>query len=179
MVSHWSLSDSKFPQVSTTLLNILVDLSNAVVWMVFTRPLISKCPSPRINLLVTVPRVPITIPITVTSMFHIFFRSLIKSKYLSFFSFSFSFTQWSAGTAKSNIQQVLFFFFFFLTKSGRLAKNRWSVYYYYLFILCFLGSFLLSFVFQWCIYRTNVFSLVYQPLNHVRYVRWLLINRLC
>ena len=34
MVSHWSLSDSKFPQVSRTLLSILTDLNNAVVWTV-------------------------------------------------------------------------------------------------------------------------------------------------
>ena len=42
MVIHWSLSDSKSPQVSRTLLNILVLLNNAVVWMVSTSPLISK-----------------------------------------------------------------------------------------------------------------------------------------
>ena len=33
MVFHWSLSDSKFPQVSRTLLSILADLNNAVVWV--------------------------------------------------------------------------------------------------------------------------------------------------
>ena len=38
---HWSLSDSKFPQVSRTLLSILADLSTAVVLMVFTCPPIS------------------------------------------------------------------------------------------------------------------------------------------
>ena len=32
---------------------------------------------------------------------------------LSFFSLSFSFTLWSAGTAKSTVRQVLFIFFFF------------------------------------------------------------------
>ena len=42
MVFHWSLSDSKSPQVSRTLLSILAVLNNAVVWMVSTRPLISK-----------------------------------------------------------------------------------------------------------------------------------------
>ena len=35
MVFHWSLSDNKSPQVSRTLLNILTDLNNAVVWVVF------------------------------------------------------------------------------------------------------------------------------------------------
>ena len=32
MVFHWSLSDCKYPQVSRTLLSILVDFSNAVIW---------------------------------------------------------------------------------------------------------------------------------------------------
>ena len=42
MVFHWNLSDSKSPQVSRTLLSILGDLNNAVVWMVSTRPLMLK-----------------------------------------------------------------------------------------------------------------------------------------
>ena len=53
MVSHWSFSDSKSPQVSRTLLSIQADLNNAVVWMVSTRPLISKSSRPFINSLVT------------------------------------------------------------------------------------------------------------------------------
>ena len=44
MVFHWNFSDSKY-QVSRTLLNILADLNNAVVWMVSTRPVISKSSS--------------------------------------------------------------------------------------------------------------------------------------
>ena len=35
-VYHWSLSDSKSPQVSRTLLSILAGLNNAVVWTVST-----------------------------------------------------------------------------------------------------------------------------------------------
>ena len=42
MVYHWNLSDSKFPQFSRSLLSILADLNNAVVWMASTRLLISK-----------------------------------------------------------------------------------------------------------------------------------------
>ena len=42
MVSHRSLSESKSPQVSRTLLCILAVLNNAVVWMVYTRPPTSK-----------------------------------------------------------------------------------------------------------------------------------------
>ena len=46
MVFHWSLSDSKSPQVSRTRLRILAVLSNAVVWIVFTRPPTSKSSGP-------------------------------------------------------------------------------------------------------------------------------------
>ena len=56
IVFHWSLSYSKSPQVSRTLLNILADLNNAVVWMVSTSPLISKSSSTFTNSLVTVQR---------------------------------------------------------------------------------------------------------------------------
>ena len=62
-----------------------------------------------INPLVTVPRAPIMIGINVTFKFHSFFSSLVRSRYLSFFSLSFNFTLWSAGTAKSTILQILFF----------------------------------------------------------------------
>ena len=71
MGSHRSLSDSKSPQVSR-LLSILDELNNAIVWMVSTRPLISKSPSSCTNPLATVQRAPITIRITVTFMFHSF-----------------------------------------------------------------------------------------------------------
>ena len=56
MVSYSSLSDSKSPQVSRTLLNIIANLNYAVVWMVSTPPLISNSSSPCFNPLVTVPR---------------------------------------------------------------------------------------------------------------------------
>ena len=92
MVCHWSLNHSTSPRVSRTLLCILADLNNAVVWMVSSRPLISECFNPFISLLVTVPRGLITIGITVTFMFLSFFNSLARSWYLSFFSFSFNFT---------------------------------------------------------------------------------------
>ena len=73
MVFHWGLSDSKSPQVYRTLLNILADLNNAVVWMVSTLPLISKSSNPCINPFVTVARPSITIGIIVTFIFHSFF----------------------------------------------------------------------------------------------------------
>ena len=107
MVFHLSPSDTKFSQVSRTLLSILGDLNNAVVWMVSSRHQISKSSSPFINTLVTVTRAPITIGITVFFMLHSFFNSQAGSRYSSFYSLSFNFSQWSAGTAK--FRQVFFF----------------------------------------------------------------------
>ena len=99
-------------KVSRTLLSILVVFNKVVVWMVSTRPPTSKSSRPFNNPLVTVPKAPITIGIIVTFMFHSFFNSLARSRYLSLFSYSFSFILWSAGTAKSTILQIFFFFFF-------------------------------------------------------------------
>ena len=106
-ILHWSLSDSNSPQVSRTRLRILVVLSNVVVWIVYTRPQISKSFK---NPLVIVPKASITICTIVTFMFHSFFNSLARLRYLSFFSLSFRFILWSAGTAKSTILQFFFFF---------------------------------------------------------------------
>ena len=113
MVFHWNLSDSKSPQVSSTCLRILAVLSNAVVWIVSTCPPTSSSSKPFNNLLVIVPNAPITIGTIVTFMFHSFFNSLARSRYLFVFSLSFRFILWSAGTAKSTILQILFFFFLF------------------------------------------------------------------
>ena len=113
LVFHWSLSDSKSPQVSRILHSILAILNNVVVWMVFTCPPTSKSSSPFNNPLVTVPKSPITINMIVTFMFHNFFYSLARYRYLSIFSLFFSFILWSAWTAKSTILQVLFCLFFF------------------------------------------------------------------
>ena len=112
-----SLELFKSALVSGTLLSILSVLNNAVVWMVSSRPPISKSSSLFSNPLVTVRNTPIKISIIVTCMFHSFFNSLARSRYLSFFSHSFIFILWSAGTAKSTILQVLFFFFCWLLLS--------------------------------------------------------------
>ena len=126
MVFHWSLSDNKSLQVSRILLGILADRNYAVVWMVSTRPVISKSSNPFINPLMTVPRTPITIGINVICMFHSFCNSLARLRYSSFFSLSFNFTLWSAETAKSTILQVLFLFLIII-RSGHLAEIRWFV----------------------------------------------------
>ena len=60
MVFQRSLSYSKSPQVSRTLLSSLADLNKAVVWVVSTRPLISKSHNPCSSPLVTVSNAAIT-----------------------------------------------------------------------------------------------------------------------
>ena len=112
MVSDCSLSDSESPQVSGTLLTLFTILNNVVVWMVSIRPPSPKSSSPFNNLLVIVPKAPIIIGIIITFMFHSFFNSLASSTYLSFFSHSFSFILWPAGTAKSTILQYFLLFLF-------------------------------------------------------------------
>ena len=126
MVFHWSLSDSKSPQVFRTRLRILAVPSNAIIWIVSTRLPTFKSSRPFNNPLVIVPKAPITIGAIVTFMFHSLFNSLARSRYLSFFTHSFRFILWSAGTAKSTILQILFFFFFLLIiiRSGLLARIR-------------------------------------------------------
>ena len=109
MAFHWGLSNSKSPHVSRTLLCILAILHNVVVWMVSTRPPTFKSSSPINNPLVTLPNAPITIGVIVTCVFHSFFNSLARLRYISFFSHSFSSILCLAGTAKSILLQVLFF----------------------------------------------------------------------
>ena len=109
MVFRWCLSDNKSLQVSRNLLRILADINNAVVWIVITRPLTPKSFCLCINSLVIVPSAPIIIGITVNVMLHSFFFFQFSSKNWVVVSLFFSFTQWSAGTVKSTIQQVLFF----------------------------------------------------------------------
>ena len=121
---HWSLSDSKSPQVSRTLLSILAVINNTVVWMVSTRPPTSKSSNPFSNPLVTVPNAPITIGIIVTFMFHSFFQFPNKIEVLFLLFTFFHFILWPAGKAKSTILQFLFFFLFFLV-------NYYYYYYYY------------------------------------------------
>ena len=114
--------------MSRTRLKILAVTSNAVIWMVSTRPSSSKSSRSSNNPLVIVPKAPITISTIVTFMFHSFFNSLARSRYLSFFSHSFRCIMWSAGTAMSTIFQILFFFFLLIIiRSGLLVGIRLSV----------------------------------------------------
>ena len=111
-VFYLSLSDSKSPEVSRTLLSVLANLNNAEVCMVSTRPLISKSGSPFIDPLVTVLRAPIKIGINVTFMFRSFFISLVRSKYLSFFSLSFNFTLWSTGQQSPQFCKFYYYYYY-------------------------------------------------------------------
>ena len=121
MVFHWRLSDSKSPQFSRTLLNILAVLNNIVVWMVSTHPPTSKSSSPFSNPLVTVQKH--TNYDWYNYHLHVIFNSLARARYLSFFSHSFSFILWSARTAKSTILQVPFVLLIVI-RSGLLAGIR-------------------------------------------------------
>ena len=95
-----SLSNSKFPQVPRTLLSILADLNNAVVWMVLICPRISNLSSSLSKPFWIVPNAPITIGITITFIYHSFLSSLARSDYLPLFTLSLIFTLLSTLTAK-------------------------------------------------------------------------------
>ena len=95
---------------SPGLFSVLWPISLTVVWMVSIRFPTSKSSNPFNSPLVSVPNAPITIGIIVSFMFYSFFNSLARLRYVSFFSISFSFILWSAGTAKSTILQFFFLF---------------------------------------------------------------------
>ena len=122
MVPYWSLSDSKSSQVSRTLLSILVDLTNAIVWMASTCPRISKSSSPSINPLGIVPRAPTITGITVFFMFHSFFRLSSKVQVLTFLIAFFQFYIVVCLGHKVHLSTSSFFFFFTITRSGRLTE---------------------------------------------------------
>ena len=84
MVSLWSLSRSKSPQVSIKppqVFSILVNLNNDVVWMVTTGPLTSKSCNPFTNPLEIVLNAQVTADITDTSC-SIFFFHLVLWQHL-------------------------------------------------------------------------------------------------
>ena len=134
MVFHWSLSDSKYPQISRTLFSILGVLNNVRVWMVSTRPLTSKCSSPFSNPVVTLPKAPYTIDKIVTFMFYSFFQFPCKVEVLIILFTFFQFYSVVNRESKVIIFAISlffsFFFFFFcliIIRFGLLAEIRWSV----------------------------------------------------
>ena len=115
---------------SPELFSVFWLISTALVWMVSIRLLIYKSDTPIINPFVTVQRASITTDTTVIFLSHSFFNYQARSRYLSFFSFSFNFTQWTARTVKFTILQLLSIFLLLLLiiiMSGRLTNIRWSV----------------------------------------------------
>ena len=122
---HWSLRDSKSLQASRTLLRILTDFNNSVVWMVSTYSLISKSSCFFTNPLRIIPSSPITSGITVTFMIH-FSSPLRRSKCLSLFSFSFFYC---VIDQDGNVHYLassspFFFFFFFWLLLGLIVWPR-------------------------------------------------------
>ena len=87
LVIHKSQSDSISPQVTRTLLSILVDLNNASVRIVSILLLISNSSKLLSKLIGIVPTALTTIGITVNVIFHSFLSSLARSWYLSLFRF--------------------------------------------------------------------------------------------
>ena len=76
MIFHWSFSDNTSPLVSRTISSILTGL-NAVVWMVFTHPPVSKSPRPLNKTSEIVSSAPIIIAISVTFILFCFLYSII------------------------------------------------------------------------------------------------------
>ena len=126
MVFHWSWSDNKSTQVTTTLLSILADLNNSVVLMVSTHPVISKSYSPCTNPLVTVPSAPITIGMIITFIFHIFFKFPSKVAVLiPLFAFFQFLSVVRCGNKVHNSASSLFLLLI-IVRLGCLAEIRWS-----------------------------------------------------
>ena len=92
IVFHWSwVTASLLKSLGLFSVFLPISIMQSFLWS----PLVHQLPSPP--------------GIIVTFMFHSSFKSLARSRYLSFFSHSFSFILWPVGTTKSTILQVLFF----------------------------------------------------------------------
>ena len=106
---QWSLNDRKSPQVSRTLLGIMVDLDNAIIWIISTFPLISKSTSPFTNPLEIILSALITIHIIITFIFSSIFQLSSKVYVLiSLFTF-FQFFSVIRRDGYSSIRQIFFF----------------------------------------------------------------------
>ena len=123
MVFHWSMSDSKSPQVSRTLLSIMAHLRYAVIWIVSTRLPSSKSSRPFNNPLVIVSKAPITIGTLVPFMFNSFFLQG-RGTYTSFHILSVLFC---GQPGQRTLQFCKFFFLLITIRSGLLAEIRWSM----------------------------------------------------
>ena len=93
-----------------TLLSILADLNDAVVWIVSTRAIMSKSSSSCINIFCLYWRHQLQF-LSTSPLFSIFFHFFIKAQVLILVL---EFTLWLAKTAKYTILQVLLFFIWLL-----------------------------------------------------------------
>ena len=116
IVKHKSLSNSKSPQVSRTLLNILVDLHYSEVRMVLFLSLISTTSSLFLSLLGTVPRAQNTIKITFT----MFFRLSVKIQIFAYLFIFFYFYS-VVGKIHKRIRS-----FFFLIHQKKIWSSDWD-----------------------------------------------------
>ena len=123
VVFHWSLNDSKSPQVSRTILSILADLNCVVVCIVLIVTLISNSSNYLSIPVGTVPSASIIIGITVILMFHSFYFSNKVQVFISLFLlFHFpSMVHWNGKIDYST--SSLFFPFFLLINSSDLPAG--------------------------------------------------------
>ena len=126
IVFHWILTDNKSPQITRTLVCILADLNNAVVFTVSTLPFFFKFTSPCTYPLVTVPWTPITIGTIVNFMFHYFFSIQYQGPgHYSFYRILSILICGQPGPKSPQFRK--FSLFFIIIWSGHLAEIRWSV----------------------------------------------------
>ena len=121
MGSHWGFSDSRSLQDFTTLLRILADLNNAVVWIDSTHTLISKSSSSCTNPFVTVLSAPI-ISLPCSIAFSVFWQGL-----RTYLAFNFFILPCGPPEEQSPLFGWLSFFLLTLNKSVRLVDVKWSV----------------------------------------------------
>ena len=110
LVFYWNLKYGKSLQVSKTLLRILADLNNAVVWISLIFCPISNWFSFFFQNFEKRSSAPVTTGITVNFIFGSFSRSLARSKYFSIFPFSFCLTL--CGPMEKPNPLSMFFFIF-------------------------------------------------------------------
>ena len=163
MIFPGSLSDSKSLQVCRTLLSILTDLNNVVVWKVSTRTLISKSSSHCTNPLVTIPKS--TIYNWYNRHFHVpqFFQFPRKVQVIiPLFAFIHFYSVVRQDSKVYNSTSS--FFFSIIIRSGCLTKFRRSVCISKSLSLCFTFSRTNSWL---CIYHLSVMVKVAEFAHYV------------
>ena len=156
MVFHKSLSNSKSPQVSGTLLSIRAVFKNTVVWMVSTLTLTFKSSRPFNNPLVVVPKAPITSGIIVNFMFHSLF----------FFQFS----------IKVEVLILLFTFFQFYSVVSRFSRvDNFASYLFQVFHTSVTRFFLTGIWVRESIFKSTVLFSVFKPISIILSFGWSLL----